>query len=298
MFGVGLQFHLKDLLAVKSVAIPSAIGQSLVATLLGIAAFTVAFGLPLTSSTVIGMAMSVASTVVLMRVLMDADSLETRQVDAICGGRLAAGGGRIHRRRAGSDSGAGNRGRLPPEDLRKGLPRRWAWRCLAAKMTALGATMIGIRGNWSFRGARHVARTCSRSFTLTLLVLSMGMRPLATVFGASMRLANSLPAWWSAGLRQPPCGGGRPPLGRLAVLFFRLGRDRLRPDLLIQVLLDPGGAGGLCSPSRGCAPDRRLPGDPFRLAPTIALALAQVGEFSFILAQHRQDLGHPERATP
>src|SRR5688572_29674757 len=37
MFGVGLHFHLKDLLAVRKVALPGAIGQSLVATLLGIA---------------------------------------------------------------------------------------------------------------------------------------------------------------------------------------------------------------------------------------------------------------------
>src|SRR5918993_5495035 len=43
MFGVGLHFHLKDLLAVKAVAIPGAIGQSLVATGLGIGVFT-AFG--------------------------------------------------------------------------------------------------------------------------------------------------------------------------------------------------------------------------------------------------------------
>ena len=78
MFGVGLHFHLKDLLAVKSVAIPGAIGQSLVATLLGIAVFA-ALGLPVKSGAVIGMAMAVASTVVLMRVLMDADALNTPQ---------------------------------------------------------------------------------------------------------------------------------------------------------------------------------------------------------------------------
>src|SRR5688572_1201521 len=45
MFGVGLHFHLKDLLAVKNVAIPGAIGQSLVATILAIFVFS-AFGLP------------------------------------------------------------------------------------------------------------------------------------------------------------------------------------------------------------------------------------------------------------
>ena len=76
MFGVGLHFHLKDLLAVKSVAIPGAIGQSLVATVLAIAVFG-AVGIPLKTGAVIGMAMAVASTVVLMRVLMDADMLST-----------------------------------------------------------------------------------------------------------------------------------------------------------------------------------------------------------------------------
>src|SRR5687767_5722214 len=55
MFGVGLNVHWKDLLAVKSVAIPGAIGHSLVATLLSIPIFT-AFGLPVLSATVIGIA--------------------------------------------------------------------------------------------------------------------------------------------------------------------------------------------------------------------------------------------------
>ncbi len=76
MFDVGLHFSLKELLAVKGVAIPGAVGQSLVATALGGVIFA-AFGFPLTSGLVIGMAMAVASTVVLMRVLMDADALNS-----------------------------------------------------------------------------------------------------------------------------------------------------------------------------------------------------------------------------
>src|SRR5437899_5176865 len=43
MFGVGLHFHFKELLAVRRIALPGAVGQSLVATVLGAAA-TVAFG--------------------------------------------------------------------------------------------------------------------------------------------------------------------------------------------------------------------------------------------------------------
>src|SRR5258706_2991723 len=66
MFGVGLHFHLDDLLAVRNVAIPGALGQSIVTTLVG-AAVAVAFGMPFNSGLVLGMAMAVASTVVLLR---------------------------------------------------------------------------------------------------------------------------------------------------------------------------------------------------------------------------------------
>src|SRR5688500_2827378 len=76
MFGVGLHFHLKDLLAVRTVAVPGALGQSLVATLLGLAV-AASFGWPVRSGLVLGMAMAVASTVVLMRVLMDNKMLDT-----------------------------------------------------------------------------------------------------------------------------------------------------------------------------------------------------------------------------
>src|SRR6187551_1112109 len=68
MFGVGLHFHLGDLLKVRNVAVPGAIGQSLVATLLGVAV-AVAAGWTVKSGLVLGMAMAVASTVVLVRVL-------------------------------------------------------------------------------------------------------------------------------------------------------------------------------------------------------------------------------------
>ncbi|MFO0946259.1 MAG: cation:proton antiporter [Planctomycetota bacterium] len=76
MFGVGLHFHLSDLLAVRSVAIPGAVGQSVAATLISIAVFLL-FGVDAKVGAMIGMAMAVASTVVLMRVLLDADVLNS-----------------------------------------------------------------------------------------------------------------------------------------------------------------------------------------------------------------------------
>src|SRR5215468_7830174 len=77
MFGVGLQFHLKELLAVRRVALPGAIVQSTVATVLG-AVVARAFGWSWAAGIVFGLAISVASTVVLLRVLADNNDLHTR----------------------------------------------------------------------------------------------------------------------------------------------------------------------------------------------------------------------------
>lgn len=76
MFGVGLQFHVQELLAVRKLAIPGAIAQSLVATVLG-AVVGIAAGWDPSSSLVFGIALSVASTVVLVRVLTDNRQLHT-----------------------------------------------------------------------------------------------------------------------------------------------------------------------------------------------------------------------------
>ena len=84
MFGVGLHFHLRDLLAVRGIAIPGALLQSGVSTLLGLA-IGVAFGWPIASGLVLGMALAVASTVVLMRVLEDRQLLATTHGHAAVG---------------------------------------------------------------------------------------------------------------------------------------------------------------------------------------------------------------------
>lgn len=76
MFGVGLQFHIEELLAVRRVAIPGAIAQSAVATVMG-AMIARAFGWSWAAGIVFGMALAVASTVVLIRVLADHRDLHT-----------------------------------------------------------------------------------------------------------------------------------------------------------------------------------------------------------------------------
>src|SRR4029077_8029889 len=70
MFGVGLHFSLKDLLSVRAIAIPGAIAQIAFATFLGLA-FGHAMHWPIGGSLVFGLALSVASTVVLLRALQE-----------------------------------------------------------------------------------------------------------------------------------------------------------------------------------------------------------------------------------
>lgn len=84
MFGVGLHFSLKDLMAVKTIAIPGAIAQIAVATLLGLGLSTL-FGWGTFSGIVFGLCLSTASTVVLLR------ALEERQLIDSQRGKIAIG---------------------------------------------------------------------------------------------------------------------------------------------------------------------------------------------------------------
>ncbi|HQS50173.1 MAG TPA: cation:proton antiporter, partial [Xanthobacteraceae bacterium] len=84
MFGVGLHFSLKDLLSVKAIAIPGAVVQIAVATILGMGLAHL-MGWSLGGGLVFGLALSVASTVVLLRALQERRLLESEQ------GRIAVG---------------------------------------------------------------------------------------------------------------------------------------------------------------------------------------------------------------
>ncbi len=84
MFGVGLHFSLKDLWAVRQVALAGAIAQMLIATLLGFG-LSQLWGWTPVSGLLLGFAVSIASTVVLLRGLMDNGLLNTSA------GRIAIG---------------------------------------------------------------------------------------------------------------------------------------------------------------------------------------------------------------
>jgi CPA2 family monovalent cation:H+ antiporter-2 len=84
MFGVGIHFSLRDLMAVRGVAVPGAMAQISVATAMG-AGLCLLWGWQLRAGLVFGLALSVASTVVLLRALMEREMLDTLH------GRVAVG---------------------------------------------------------------------------------------------------------------------------------------------------------------------------------------------------------------
>src|SRR3546814_13013730 len=84
MFGVGLHFSLKDLMAVKAIAIPGAIVQITVATVLGWG-LSALLGWPTLHGVIFGFSLATASPVVLLRAMEERRLLETRR------GRIAVG---------------------------------------------------------------------------------------------------------------------------------------------------------------------------------------------------------------
>ena len=84
MFGVGLHFSVRDLMAVRRIAVPGALGQIAVATFIG-AAIAYMWGWSLGAGLVFGLSLSVASTVVLLRALEERNALHTPE------GRIAIG---------------------------------------------------------------------------------------------------------------------------------------------------------------------------------------------------------------
>lgn len=85
MFGVGLHFSFKDLFRVRDIAIPGALLQTFLATLAGAALSHFAWGWSISASVMLGLSISVASTVVLTRGLMDHNLLNTSHGQAAVG---------------------------------------------------------------------------------------------------------------------------------------------------------------------------------------------------------------------
>jgi CPA2 family monovalent cation:H+ antiporter-2 len=280
MFGVGLHFHLKDLLAVRKVAIPGALVQIAVATILG-AVITRLFGWSWTNGLIFGVAISVASTVVLTRVLADNGALHKPS------GHIAIGW-------------------LIVEDLFTILvlvllPAIYGaqnadgdlWTTLGIAVLKLSALvafalMAGQKIIPWFLG--YVARTGSRDlFTLAVLVLALGIAVgSAKFFGASMALGAFLAGMvvGQSEFSARAASDALPMRDAFAVLFF----------VSVGMLFDPTGIPegwplmlatiGIVLIGKPLAAFAVVVAfkRPVRDALSISVALAQIGEFSFILA--------------
>ena len=293
MFGVGLHFSLKDLLSVKAVAVPGAIVQIGVATLLGLG-LGLLLGWTWVAGVVFGLALSVASTVVLLRALQERRLVQTEK------GKIAVGW-------------------LIVEDLamvlalvllpaiadalngaRPGAPSPLAtqfdlglWGVLGltlAKVIAFVAFML-IVGRRVIPWCLHwVAHTGSRElFRLAVLAVALGVAFLAaSLFGVSFALGAFFAGMIlsESPLSQRAAEESLPLRDAFAVLFFVSVGMLFDPGILLRA---PGPllatlAIILVGKSVAAWLIVRAFGRSNAVALTISASLAQIGEFSFILA--------------
>ncbi len=288
LFGVGLHLHPRELLATRKVAVPGALAQIAVATGLGVG-IGWALGLGLGGAVVFGLSLSVASTVVLTRVLADAAALETPP------GRVAVGWLIVEDLFAVAvlvilplvAGGQASEGAASLAPLAKGLG------LAVLKLAALGALVFvaGRRAVPWLLG--HVDRTGSRElFILAVLVIALGFALLAAeVFGASLPLGAFL-----AGLVVGQSDFGHraaaealPLRDAFAVLFFVSTGMLLDPAAVPSHLPLTLGALAIVLAGKPLVAFAAVMAlrRPVREALTVAAALAQIGELSFLLS----DLG-------
>jgi CPA2 family monovalent cation:H+ antiporter-2 len=286
MFGVGLHFSVEDLLEVKAIAIPGAIVQIAAATLLGWA-LAWFMGWPTLQGLVFGLALSVASTVVLLRAMEDRRLLETRR------GKIAVGW-------------------LIVEDLvmvvalvllpalaeSMGTPGDGA-PAAGSIAGSLGLTLLKVAAFVTLMmvvGRRaipwlleRIAGTGSRElFTLAVLAIALGVAfGSAKLFGVSFALGAFFAGMLLNGdLSHKAASDSLPLRDAFAVLFFVSVGMLFDPMILVEQPLPVIATFLIITVGKSLAAFVivRAFGHPNGTALTISASLAQIGEFSFILA--------------
>lgn len=282
MFGVGIHFHVAELMEVRRVAIPGVFAKGLLVTLLGLGIGS-AFSWPISHGLIFGLALSVASTVVLMRGLEAHDLVGT-----------AAGGMAV--------------GWLIVEDiltvvvlvvipaLADPASGGGAHALLVAIATAL-LKLVGLVLLVFVVGSRivpwvlvRVTRLRSHElFTLTILAITVSIASLAAlVFGASLALGAFLAGMvvGQTKVSQQAAADALPLRDAFAVLFFVSVGMLFEPSLLWReprLLLTTLAVVLLAKPLLTFA---ILVGSAYstRAALVVGVGLGQIGEFSFILS--------------
>ena len=309
MFGVGLHFSLNDLLAVRRIAVPGAILQIIAATLLGGAVASL-WGWPPGAALVLGLALSVASTVVLLR------AIEQRGALASPEGHIAVGwlvvedlvmvivlvllpalavplGGVAHD--IGLDSHDIG---LKMADVESGHATiLWSLALTLGKVVAFVLVMLLLGKRLLPWLLDQVARTGSRElFTLATLSAALGVAVgAAELFGVSFALGA-----FFAGIVINASGHShraqqeaRPLQEAFGALFFVSVGMLFDPQILIQAPVHVAEVLGVVIIGKSLVAflTVRLFGHSRHTALFISASLAQVGEFSFILAVLGESLG-------
>lgn len=290
MFGVGLHFSLDDLMEVKWIAVPGALAQIVVATLLGWA-LAWSMGWSLIHGLVFGLALSVASTVVLLRALEERRLLDTQR------GRIAVGWLIVEdlvmvlalvllpalADVLGSGAPATTHDAQSPSLLA-------ALGVTLLKMVAFVAAMLVIGRRvipWSLE---KVAATGSRElFTLAVLGIALGVAFVsATLFGVSFALGAFFAGMLlkESELSHKAANDSLPLRDAFAVLFFVSVGMLFDPMILIAHPWQVLATFLTITVGKSLAAFLivRAFGHPTGTALTISTSLAQIGEFSFILA--------------
>ena len=294
MFGVGLHFSPEDLLAVRKIAVPGALAQITAATVLGMLVSHL-WGWPWGSGLVFGLCLSVASTVVLLRALEDRGALETGE------GRIAVGWLIVEDLVTvlvlvllpalaiplGGDPGEA----APTGSL--GVEIAWT----LAKVAAFIGVMfvVGRRAvPWLLE---RVARTGSRElFTLGVLAIALGIAVgAASLFGVSFALGAFFAGVVisESDLSTKAASDALPLQDAFAVLFFVAVGMLFDPMVLVRQPLKVVAVVLIVMIGKSLAALAIVLafGRPWKTALTISASLAQIGEFSFILAALGLSLG-------
>ncbi|WP_090709568.1 MULTISPECIES: YbaL family putative K(+) efflux transporter [unclassified Beijerinckia] len=295
MFGVGLHFSLKDLLSVRAIALPGAIGQILAATLIGMGlAYTL--GWSVGAGLVFGLALSVASTVVLLKALQDRRLIETER------GRIAVGwlivedlvmvltlvllpplAGLLGGHPAASANEAGLAAWLGVTTLGGKLA------LTGVKVAAFVALMLIVGRKVIPWILHYVAHTGSRElFRLSVLAIALGVAfGSAELFGVSFALGAFFAGMVLAEsqLSTQAARETLPLRDAFAVLFFVSVGMLFNPQVLLDQPLAVIGTFLTIVVGKSVAAYLivRAFGYSKNVALTISASLAQIGEFSFIL---------------
>jgi CPA2 family monovalent cation:H+ antiporter-2 len=293
MFGVGLHFSLKDLLAVKTIAIPGAIVQICIATLLGMG---LAWGLGWTTGEglVFGLALSVASTVVLLTALQERRMLETRRGQIAIGWLIVEDIAMVLAlvlipALSGVLGGKG--------EALSGNALLAMLAITLGKVVAFVAVMLIVGRRVIPWILERTADTGSRElFRLAVLAIALGVAlGSAYVFGVSFALGAFFAGMILAEseLSHRAAEESLPLRDAFAVLFFVSVGMLFDPSILVRepwlvlatVLIIVVGK------SLAALAIVLAFRHPLSTALTIAVSLAQIGEFSFILATLGMSLG-------